>query len=117
MGAFILVCSRARSFFSTSTAQMLLERLHAMAPEIQRLAARYGAQRVRVFGSVARGEETSVSDVDLLVQLPRGYDMFGQRLPLAEDLGVLLHRRIDLIPEHELSPHLRDRILAEAVEL
>ncbi len=39
-----------------------------------------------VFGSVARGEETSHSDIDFLVQFPQGYDVFKQRMPLANQL-------------------------------
>jgi len=48
---------------------------------------------------------------------PRGYDLFSQRLPLAERLTHLLKRRVDLIPEHELNRHIRERVLSEAVEL
>lgn len=70
-----------------------------------------------VFGSVAKGEESTSSDVDFLVTLPRGYDMFTQRLPLCEALAELLNRDIDLIPEHELNRHLRDHVLAEAISL
>ena len=51
---------------------------------------------MRVFGSVAKGEESTSSDVDFLVTLPRGYDMFTQRLPLCEALAELLNRDIDM---------------------
>lgn len=70
-----------------------------------------------MFGSVARGEETDRSDIDFLVELPHGYDLFAQRLPLTEALSSLLGRRVDVIPDHELSPHLRARVVGEAVEL
>ncbi|BAO80773.1 predicted nucleotidyltransferase [Serpentinimonas raichei] len=96
---------------------MLLQQLRALNPELQRLASRYGGSHLRVFGSVARGEESPQSDVDFLVVLPRGYDIFSQRLPLTQDLSDLLQRRVELVPEHELSPHIRSRVLAEAVEL
>ena len=96
---------------------MLLDQLHQMNTRLNSLAAQFGATRLRVFGSVARGEETADSDVDFLVELPRGYDLFAQRLPLAQSLQDLLHRKVDLVPEHELSAHLRDQILSEAVPL
>ncbi len=96
---------------------MLLDELHAKRAELAALASRYGARHLRVFGSVARGEEGPDSDVDFLVEMPRGYDLFGQRLPLAEQLSNLLKRQVDLIPEHELNPHIRDRVLKEAMEL
>lgn len=96
---------------------MLLDELRARRHQIAELGGHYGARRIRVFGSVARGEERADSDVDFLVELPRGYDLFAQRLPLADSLAELLHRRVELIPEHELNPHIRERVLKEAVEL
>jgi len=95
----------------------LLAELKARAGELESLVAAYGASRLRVFGSVSRGEETAQSDVDLLVELPRGYDMFKQRLALSDALEHALRRPVDLVPEHELSRHLRDRVLAESVTL
>jgi predicted nucleotidyltransferase len=72
---------------------------------------------LRVFGSVARGEETADSDVDFLVVFPKGYDLLTQRMPLAQGLSDLLNRKVDLIPEHELNPHIKAQVLAEAVAL
>jgi hypothetical protein len=95
----------------------LIEHIQQQRDVIDDLAQRYGARHVRVFGSVARGEERPDSDVDFLVELPRGYDLFTQRMPLAEALKQLLRRSVDLIPEHELNPQLKQQILAEAVEL
>ena len=96
---------------------MLLNELRAQKGAIAALGNQYGARRIRVFGSVARGEDRPDSDVDFLVDFPRGYDLFAQRLPLAERLADLLHRRVELVPEHELNRHIRDRVLDEAVEL
>lgn len=81
------------------------------------LGIRYGARRIRVFGSVARREERPDSDVDFLVELPKGYDMFSQRLALMGELSELLSREVELIPEHELNRHIREKIINEAVEL
>jgi uncharacterized protein len=96
---------------------MLLNQLRQMNAHLNSLAAQCGASRLRVFGSVARGEETPDSDVDFLVDLPRGYDLFTQRMPLTQALADLLHRKVDLVPEHELNPHIRAQVLAEAVPL
>jgi predicted nucleotidyltransferase len=96
---------------------MLLDQLRQMNNRLNSIAAQFGATRLRVFGSVARGEETLDSDVDFLVELPRGYDLFAQRMALAQGLGDVLHRKVDLVPEHELNPHVRAQILAEAVSL
>jgi predicted nucleotidyltransferase len=96
---------------------MLLDQLHVQRNQIAALGEQYGARRIRVFGSVARGEERSDSDVDFLVDFDRGYDLFRQRLPLARQLSELLGRRVDLIPEHELNEHLRESVLRESLEL
>lgn len=96
---------------------MLLDELKLKKHRINALASQYGAGRVRVFGSVARCEEQADSDVDFLVEFPVGYDMFKQRIPLTFDLSELLGRRVDLIPEHELNPHLRNQVTQEAIEL
>jgi predicted nucleotidyltransferase len=96
---------------------MLLDQLRQMNTSLNSIATQFGASRLRVFGSVARGEEKPDSDVDFLVDLPRGYDLFTQRIPLTQGLGDLLQRKVDLVPEHELNPHLRPQILAEAVAL
>lgn len=96
---------------------MLLNQLHAQKNAINALGRQYGARRIRVFGSVARGEEGPDSDVDFLVEFDQGYDLFAQRIPLTRQLSELLGRPVDLLPEHELNRHLRDNILKEAVEL
>jgi len=96
---------------------MLLDSLREQKDEIESACHEYGARRIRVFGSVARGEEAPGSDIDFLVDFPPGYDLFAQRLPLAERLAEITGRRLDVVPEHELNPYLREAILREAVEL
>lgn len=93
-----------------------IDQIHQCKAAINALAKRYGAGRIRIFGSVARGEERPDSDIDVLVELPRGYDLFTQRIALAQGLQQLLQREIDLIPEHELNPDLRSKIISEAIE-
>lgn len=96
---------------------MLLEQLYQRKTVITETARRYGAYRIRVFGSVARGEELPKSDVDFLVDFPHGYDLFAQRLPLAEALSKLLDRKVEVILEHELNRHIRQQVLSEAIDL
>jgi predicted nucleotidyltransferase len=66
---------------------------------------------------VARGEERPDSDIDFLVDFPPGYDLFAQRLPLAERLAEITGHPLDLVPEHELNRHMRAAVLKEAVDL
>jgi len=96
---------------------MLLDDLRQKKDLINALVSQFGARRIRVFGSVARREERPDSDVDFLVDFPRGYDLFTQRLPLTERLAGLLHRKVELVPEHELNRYIRERVIKEAVEL
>ena len=96
---------------------MLLEMLQNQRDAINAAGRQFGARRVRVFGSVARGEERPDSDIDFLVDFPVGYDLFAQRLPLAARLEEITGRRVDLIPEHELNRHVQGYVLAEAIEL
>ena len=96
---------------------MLLDEVRAHKNAIAALCSQYGARRMRVFGSVARGEERPDSDVDFLVEFPRGYDLFAQRLPLTERLQELLQRRAEVVPEHELRPHIREQALNETIAL
>ncbi len=103
--------------FQGQEAGMLLDELRRNRNQIEALARRYGARHIRVFGSVARREEKDDSDVDFLVDLPHGYDLFTQRMPLAADLENLLHRKVELVPEHELNRHIREHVIGEAVEL
>lgn len=96
---------------------MLLQQIQAQKSAIADLGREYGARRIRVFGSVVRGEDRPDSDVDFLVEFDPGYDLFLQRLPLTRRLSELVGRPVDLVPEHELSHHLREQILQEAMEL
>jgi len=96
---------------------MFLDQLHEKKERIFALGGKYGARRIRVFGSIARGEERPDSDVDFLVDLPVGYDLFRQRMPLMNDLQALLGRPVEVIPEHELSPYIREQVLNEVVDL
>jgi predicted nucleotidyltransferase/DNA-binding XRE family transcriptional regulator len=79
-------------------------------------AAAHGVHNLRVFGSVARGEDTQYSDVDLLADLPPGMSLFGLGR-LEEDMEAILDTRVDLIPAADLKPGLRERVLQDVVAL
>ena len=81
--------------------------------DILRIAARYGARNLRVFGSVARGDDLAHSDVDLLVDMDPDRSLLDI-VALGQDLEELLNRRVDVLTDVSLHPALRDRILAES---
>src|SRR5713101_5698451 len=79
-------------------------------------AAAHGIQNLRVFGSVARGEDRPDSDVDLLADLPAGLSLFGLGRVEAE-LEAILGSRVDLIPAEDLKPGVRARVERDLVAL
>jgi predicted nucleotidyltransferase len=84
--------------------------------EILRAAARRGARNVRVFGSAARGEANSDSDIDFLVEMEPGRSLFDVG-GLLMDLQQLLGRDVDVVTEKSLHWYIRERVLAEAIPL
>ena len=95
---------------------MRLEDLQSQRGAILQLAAAHGAYNVRVFGSVARDEAESGSDVDLLVDLEPGrslLDLGG----LLSDLQTALGCEVDVATHAMLKDRMRDQVLCEAVLL
>ena len=94
----------------------IAKKLRDQREEVLRLAAKHGAGNVFVFGSVARGEETADSDVDLLV------DVLGEPTPwfpggLVADLEELLGQRVQVVIRRSLSPWIRESVLKDAAPL
>ncbi len=84
--------------------------------DVLNIAAKHGAYNVRVFGSVARGDDRPDSDVDLLVDVgPTTSSWFPAGLVL--DLEQILGREVEIVTEKGLNPHLREHVLREAVPL
>ena len=84
--------------------------------EILSVARRHGVTRVRVFGSMARGDAGPTSDLDLLVDVgPSTSPWFPGGLVV--ELEFLLGRRVQVVTERGLDQLLRDRVLEEAVPL
>jgi predicted nucleotidyltransferase len=105
--------------FKFKTKTPTLEELRGVRDEILRLAGKYDAQNVRIFGSVARGDAIASSDIDILVDMTtddRGFAYFGVLEDLRQDLETLLGRKVDIIDSVALK-RTRDRILNEAVAL
>lgn len=95
---------------------LLAERVRARRDDILRLAQSYGITDVRLFGSVARGQTRSESDVDLLIEPPARFSLFDL-VGLKQDLEDLLGCHVDVVTAEGLHWYIRDRVLAEAVPL
>jgi predicted nucleotidyltransferase len=93
----------------------LRERIRECRPDLLAAAARRGASNLRIFGSVARGDEVAESDVDFLVDFEASrslVDVAGLILDLQEILGV----PVDVVEASTLRPDDRD-ILADVIAL
>lgn len=82
-------------------------------PKILKITRKYGVRNVRIFGSFARGEQRKTSDVDLLVDLPKGMTLF-ELSGLKIDLEEALKRKVDVVSARSIKPALRPYILADA---
>ena len=95
---------------------LIRDELESKREEILKLAGRYGASNLRLFGSVARGDDNDNSDVDILLLLEPGRSLLDHAA-LKIELETLLGRPVDIATEKGLKPKFRDRILREAIPL
>ena len=96
---------------------MTLEELRTTnREEILRLATACGAANVRIFGSVARGENDSRSDIDLLVDLEPGRSLLDLAR-LQRKLEQLLTVRVDVVSARGLRDRVRETVLRDALPL
>lgn len=91
----------------------LLQQIIRQKEVITEVAKRHHAVNLRLFGSVARGEENKQSDVDLLVDFLPGSTLLDQ-VDLIEELSRLLGRRVDVVSTRALNKYLREKIFKEA---
>ena len=91
----------------------LYKMLEQKREEILRIAKEHGAYNIRIFGSVARGDDNSKSDIDLLVEMEPNRSLIDH-IALWQDLEDLLGRKVDVVNEKALHWYIRDRILKEA---
>lgn len=84
--------------------------------ELVAAAAAHGVANLRVFGSVARGQDHPDSDVDLLADLPRGMGLLGLGR-VAEELEAIVGAPVDLVPAADLKPDVRQRAERDLVAL
>jgi len=80
------------------------------------IVKRHNAANVRLFGSVARGDEHEKSDIDFLVDFLPGSTLFDQ-IDLIAELTQKLGCRVDVVSARALNKYLRQRVLDEAIPL
>ena len=93
-----------------------MERIEKIKSEILPVLRKYNVKRASLFGSIARGEETEKSDIDVLVE----FEGRKSLLDLAElkiELEEKLKRKVDVLTYKSIHPLLRERILNEKVDI
>ncbi len=90
--------------------------LQEYTPDILQIATRHGARKVRVFGSFSANTATAASDLDLLITLEKGRDLLDL-IAFKQELEERIGRKVDVVTENGLSPHLKESILAQAKPL
>jgi predicted nucleotidyltransferase len=81
------------------------------------IAAKHGAFNVRIFGSVARGEDTPESDIDLLIDYDIEKTTPWFPVGLIRDLENLLQTKVDVVTVEGLKNRIRDQVLQESINL
>lgn len=84
--------------------------------QLARVLAKLGATNVRLFGSVARGDDGPQSDIDLLVDIEPGVGLFALGR-MRSEAERILRSSVDIVPANSLKPDVAERVLAEAISL
>jgi hypothetical protein len=94
----------------------IYQNLQSKREDILKIATKYGAFNVRIFGSVARREADAESDIDFLVEMEPErslFDLGGLLMELQEILGC----NVDVVTSNGLRQRIRERVLSEAIPL
>ena len=87
--------------------------LFALLAKHQEQLKQFGVKRWGVFGSFARGQQNTRSDVDILAEFEQGKKSFDNFMHLAFFLEQQIGRRVELVTPESLSPHIGPHILRE----
>ena len=94
----------------------IAEKIRQRREEILEIARKRGVLEISVFGSVARGQATPLSDIDFLVKMEPGRTLFDLG-GLNADLEALLGAKVDIVTEKGLDHLIRDHVISEAVSI
>jgi hypothetical protein len=89
--------------------------LTRLSSSLSTLQTVYGIELLALFGSVARGDDTPYSDIDLLYAFKPEFDTFDNYLALAEYLESILERKVDLVSFEYLKPRIRSNIQKDII--
>ncbi|MDO5846145.1 MAG: nucleotidyltransferase family protein [Methanocorpusculum sp.] len=102
------------SYAYVSIKEDVLKKLEANLLEIRE---RFGIERIGIFGSVARGDDTPDSDVDILISFKEGQVIFANLVSLGDYLEELFGRSVDVLTEDGISKYMRPYIEPEVIPI
>ena len=91
--------------------------LSLLAEHMQEIRTRFGIDTLQLFGSVSRGEDTPLSDIDLLYTFQPGALSLEHVAGLEDYLENLFERKVDLVSRKWINPYFRDTVLREAISV
>ena len=92
--------------------ELVIKKLKEIKENLKR---EYGLERIGLFGSFARNEQEESSDVDVLIEVPKGTLSLVKYMKLKFFLEELLGRKVDLVLSEAVKPRLKERILKEVI--
>ncbi|MDU9376963.1 hypothetical protein McpSp1_16070 [Methanocorpusculaceae archaeon Sp1] len=95
-----------------SIKETVLQKLEENLPEIRE---RFGIERIGIFGSVSRGEDTPDSDIDILYLFEKGRGGMNDIIPLERYLEEILGRKVDMVSMNYISPLIEPYIREDAI--
>ena|SRR5271157_3336185 len=91
-------------------AKQIIAKIEEKKPYLKKV---HHIEEIGLFGSVARGEQTATSDIDILVKFEKGHSNLFNYIQLKDYLEKLLENKVDLVMKNSIRPRLKDRILNE----
>ena len=92
------------------------EEIRKIQEKVTPVLKRYGIARAAVFGSVARGDNRSDSDVDVVIEIPRPYGLF-EFMEIKNGLEDILGKKVDLVEYRSIKPRVRENIIKDQVQI
>ena len=99
-----------------SIVMCMLDTIHAKRDEIYAIARKHKAEKLWVFGSVARKEERPDSDVDFLVEFGNGSSLLSH-VHLMESLRQFFGKKVDVVSSRGIHPYIKKFVLNDAVAI
>ncbi len=95
--------------------EKIRKNIEKIKPKIIEILKRYRVKRAGLFGSYVRGEQRKNSDIDILIEYPKG--MGFRFVGIALDLEKALRKKVDLLTYGGISPYLKKYILEDEVRI